>query len=157
MLDDVHWPSTSALIDEACGSTGNALLVSEGPKNDIRVLFVGLYYRGQRRAELEREYPKAYHPIDERGPRFRQLPDNPICTRTLFNYRHGNERDQTDWRPAGRKVDGEHYQPVVNVEYIDSNGATQHNASTRNAGDTTAVWTGRRLQTVHLAAAEENH
>ena len=83
--------------------------------------------------------------------------DNPICTRTLFNYRHGNERDQTDWRPAGRKVDGEHYQPVVNVEYIDSNGATQHNASTRNAGDTTAVWTGRRLQTVHLAAAEENH
>ena len=22
MLDDVHWPSTSALIDEACGSTG---------------------------------------------------------------------------------------------------------------------------------------
>ncbi len=75
-LDDVHWPSTSALIDEACGSTGNALLVSEGPKNDIRVLFVGLYYRGQRRAELEREYPKAYHPIDERGPRFRQLPDS---------------------------------------------------------------------------------
>ena len=76
MLDDVHWPATSALIDEACGSTGNALLVSEGPKNDIRVLFVGLYYRGQRRAELEREYLKVYHPIDERVPRFRQLPES---------------------------------------------------------------------------------
>ena len=48
MLDDTHWPATSALIDEACGITGNALLVGEGPKDDIRVLFVGLYSRGQR-------------------------------------------------------------------------------------------------------------
>ena len=40
MLDDTHWPATSALIDEACGRMGNALLVSEGPKNDIRVLCV---------------------------------------------------------------------------------------------------------------------
>ena len=31
MLDDTHWPATSALIDEACGLTGNALLVAEGP------------------------------------------------------------------------------------------------------------------------------
>ena len=48
MLDDRHWPATSALIDEACGITGNTLLVGEGPKDDIRVLFVGLYYHGQR-------------------------------------------------------------------------------------------------------------
>ena len=76
MLDDTYWPATSALIDEACGSTGNALLVGEGPKDDIRVLFVGLYYRGQRREDLEREYLEIYHPIDERVPRFRQLPDS---------------------------------------------------------------------------------
>ena len=57
MLDDVHWPTTTALIDEACGLTSNALLVGEGPKDDLRVLFVGLYYRGQRRENLEREYP----------------------------------------------------------------------------------------------------
>ncbi len=76
ILDDVHWPATSALIDEACGITGNTLLVSEGPKNDIRVLFVGLYYRGQRREDLEREYLEVYHPIDERIPRFQQLPDS---------------------------------------------------------------------------------
>ncbi len=25
MLDDVHWPTTTALIDEACGLTSNAL------------------------------------------------------------------------------------------------------------------------------------
>ena len=76
MLDDTCWPATSALIDEACGSTGNALLVGEGPKDDLRVLFVGLYYRGQRREDLEREYLEIYHPIDERVPRFRQLPDS---------------------------------------------------------------------------------
>ena len=76
MLEDTRWPATSALIDEACGLTGNALLVGEGPKNDIRVLFVGLYYRGQRRTDLEREYLKVYHPIDERVPRVRQLPDS---------------------------------------------------------------------------------
>ena len=76
MLDDSRWPATSALIDEACGITGNALLVGEGPPDDLRVLPVGLYYRGQRREDLEREYLEIYHPIDERVPRFRQLPDS---------------------------------------------------------------------------------
>ena len=74
MLDDTHWPATSALIDEACGLTGNALLVAEGPPDDIRVLFVGLYYRGQRRPDLEREYLDVYHPINEAIPRQLQLP-----------------------------------------------------------------------------------
>ena len=76
MLDDRHWPATSALIDEACGLMGNTLLVGEGPKHDLRVGFVGLYYRGQRRTDLEREYLEVYHPIDERVPRVRQLPDS---------------------------------------------------------------------------------
>ena len=74
MLDETRWPATSALIDEACGITGNGLMVAEGPKNDIRGLFVGLYYRGQRREDLEREYLEHYHAIDERVPRFRKLP-----------------------------------------------------------------------------------
>ena len=75
-LDDTCWPATSALIDEACGITGNALLVGEGPPDDIRVLFVGLYWRGQRQEDLEREYLEVYHPIDEHVPRVRQLPDS---------------------------------------------------------------------------------
>ena len=78
MLDDTHWPATSALIDEACGITGNALLVGEGPPDDIYVTFVGLYYHGQRRTDLEREYLELYHPIDERVPRVRQLPDSHV-------------------------------------------------------------------------------
>ena len=74
MLDDIRWPAASALIDEACGMTGNGLLVREGSKDDFRVLFVGAYWRGQRREDLEREYLENYHPNDERVPRFRQLP-----------------------------------------------------------------------------------
>ncbi len=76
MLDPTQWPATSALIDEACGTKGNALGIGEGPKDDIRLISAGLYYRGQRHEELEREYLEIYHPIDERVPRFRQLPDS---------------------------------------------------------------------------------
>ena len=76
MLDDTHWPGTSALIDEACGITGNCLAVSEGPKEDIRVLSLGHYSRGERHEEQEREYLEVYHPIDERVPRVRRLPDS---------------------------------------------------------------------------------
>ena len=75
MLDDTRWPATSALLDEACGLTGNALLVGEGPKDDIQNLFVGLYYRGHRRTDLEREYLEVYHPINEGIPRQLQLPE----------------------------------------------------------------------------------
>ncbi len=74
MLDETHWPATSALMDETCGGVGNVLLVAEGPPDDIRVLFVGLYYRGQRRLDLEREYLDIYHPINEAIPRQRQRP-----------------------------------------------------------------------------------
>ena len=76
MLDDVRWPAASALIDEACRIKGNDLMVGEGPKDDVRALFVGVYSRGQRREDLEREYLERYHPIDERVPRFRKLPDS---------------------------------------------------------------------------------
>ena len=76
MLDDACWPATSALIDEACGSMGNALLIGEGTGDDVRVVFAAGYYRGQRREDLERDYLENYHPWDERVPRFRKLPDS---------------------------------------------------------------------------------
>ena len=53
-LDDLRWPAIWALIDEACGLIGNGVIVAEGPKDDLRVRFVGLYYRGERREDLER-------------------------------------------------------------------------------------------------------
>ena len=76
MLDNSRWPGTSALIDEACGLTGNDLIVSEGPKDDVRVLFVGAHCRGQRREDQERDYRDNYYPTDERVPRVRRLPDS---------------------------------------------------------------------------------
>ena len=78
MLDDSRWPATSALIDEACGIQGNALMIREGPKDDVRVFYVGLYYRGERRKDWEREYLEVYHPINEGVPRFRHLPDSRV-------------------------------------------------------------------------------
>ncbi len=76
VLDETLWPATSALIDAACGLQGNGLFVGAGPQDDIRVISSGFYYRGQRHDALEREYLTVYHPIDERVPRLRQLPDN---------------------------------------------------------------------------------
>jgi len=76
MLDDVEYPATSALIDDACGTVGNALLVAEGPPDDIRTQFAGLYYRGQPRDDLAREWLTVYHPINEGVARFVQLSDS---------------------------------------------------------------------------------
>ena len=115
MLDETHWPATSALLDEACGLTGNALLVGEGPPDDTRVTFVGLYYRGQRRLDLEREYLEVYHPINEGIPRLRQLPDGHLVpikdlytaeelkTSRAYNeaYRRGRYQQGVNVRLAG--------------------------------------------------------
>ncbi len=85
MLDDTGWPTTSALIDEACGLTGNDIVVGEGPENDVRILFVGAYCRGQRCEDQELDYLQNYHHTDERVPRLRQLPDNRVVhVRTLL-------------------------------------------------------------------------
>ena len=53
-------------------------MVREGAQADSRVSFVGLYYRGERREDWEREYLEVYHPINEGVARFRQLPDNSV-------------------------------------------------------------------------------
>ena len=121
MLDDALWPATSALIDEACGMHGNALLVGQGPKDDVRALFLGLYYRGERRADWEREYLDIYHPIDESVPRFRQLPDSRLVhTHDLYTaeelktspaYQEGLRRfsGQDGLRARLDGSDGSHY------------------------------------------------
>ena len=77
-LDDTRWPTASRLIDEACGTKGNTLIVGQGPDDDVRVSYVGLYWRGERHEEIEREYLTTYHPLDERIARLRQLPDSRV-------------------------------------------------------------------------------
>ena len=84
-FDDAEWPATSALIDEACGMIGNGLMVGEGFDDAVRIFFARFYFRGQRRQDLEHEYFTVYHPVDERLPRVRQLPDSQILpARDLF-------------------------------------------------------------------------
>lgn len=78
ILDDTHWPETSALIDEACGATGNALLMGEGMGEDAKVLFGRLYYRGEPNVEILQDYLQHYYPHDERLPRLRQLPASQV-------------------------------------------------------------------------------
>ena len=79
MLDDARWPVASSLIDEACGSKGNFLTLSEGTSNsDTEIFRARFCYRGQRRTDLERLYLETYYPLDERIPRIRQLPDSQV-------------------------------------------------------------------------------
>lgn len=78
-FDDALWPRASGLIDEIQGSKGNVLVSGGGAtRNGVRIFFARSCYRGQRHEEHEREYFEVYHPIDERVPRLRQLPDSRI-------------------------------------------------------------------------------
>ena len=77
VLDDVHWPGTSALIDEDCGIRGNMVVAGRGTSHhDVEIHLARLLYRGERNEELEHLYFKEYYARDERVPRFRTLPES---------------------------------------------------------------------------------
>ena len=86
MLDGAYWPVASALIDEACGLHGHVLAVGGGLEDELqgRCGFVGLYQRGQRLVDLEREYFERYFPLDERVPRYRSLADGQLVPTTAL-------------------------------------------------------------------------
>ena len=80
MLDEARWLPTSALIDEALGSTGNHLVFSDPSWNDdIDVLFMRFCYRGEHHRELERRYFETYYPVDDHLPGLRALADGEIA------------------------------------------------------------------------------
>ena len=79
VLDDSHWPETSALIDEACAVKGSALgATAGGPLDKARTLFGWMCSKGQRQTELERQYFVVHYSLDERIPRMRELPDSQL-------------------------------------------------------------------------------
>ena len=79
LFDEANMSATMALIEEACGTTGNDLVVGAGQSRDrCRIIFGRFFYRGERRQDQERTYFGVYHPLDERVPRLRQLPDGHI-------------------------------------------------------------------------------
>ena len=78
-LDEARFPAASALIDEALGAKGNALVFGAGrPAGGVQIFYAGFFYRGQRNRELERKYFEVYYPRDERIPRLRDLPDSQL-------------------------------------------------------------------------------
>ena len=87
-LDDAHWLATAAMIDEACGTAGNVLVVGEGSGDDVHVHFAQYLYRGEPRPDLATEYFDVYHPHDEALPRIRKLPVGKVAhTPALYTER----------------------------------------------------------------------
>ncbi|MDE0149228.1 MAG: helix-turn-helix transcriptional regulator [Rhodospirillaceae bacterium] len=79
VLDDTHWPTCSALIDEACRTKGNILTFARGQSpDDVEIYLAPLYYRGERHHTVERAYFDHYYPQDERIPRLMRLPDSDV-------------------------------------------------------------------------------
>ena len=79
VFDDARWPAASGLIDELCGAKGNFLIFGDGAaEDDVDIFFARFCFRGQRHAEIEREYFEVYHAFDERLPRLRLLPDSQV-------------------------------------------------------------------------------
>ena len=72
-LDDARWPAATALVEEAVGTIGNALIVGEGFDDDVRLHFARFLRRGDSCADLGREYFEIYYPLDEAVPRIRRL------------------------------------------------------------------------------------
>ena len=61
-LDDARWPATGALINEACGAAGRALVVGGGTAGGDRIHFARLLSRGECREGLAREYFEVHYP-----------------------------------------------------------------------------------------------
>ena len=80
MLDDSRWATTSALIDESYRLTDDDQLAREGPLDDVRVIFVGVYCRGQRREDQERDYLGTTTPTTNASRDFGFCPTAAWCT-----------------------------------------------------------------------------
>ena len=108
VLDDSLWPATAALIDEACGTAANGLLVGTGLGADVRVSFAAFHRNGKRRHEQEREYFEHYYPCDERLPRLRRLPDSRVVpARALYTEAElKTSRVYNEWQRAAGNQNG---------------------------------------------------
>ena len=78
-FDETRWGTAFALIDEALATHGSTLVFTDGAfPEDVRSHTFSTWMRGQRHREIERVYLETYHPIDERVPRVRLLPDSKL-------------------------------------------------------------------------------
>ena len=85
-LGEADWSTASGLVDRLCGTKGNVLVHGDGDRTeDVAIDFAMFCHRGQRNRDSEHEYFSVYHPVDERMPRLRRLPDSKVVhCRALF-------------------------------------------------------------------------
>ena len=98
-FDESLFPATSRLIDEACGATGNSLIVGAGAGDSARLSFAVFYRRGERRQDLERDYYRNYFQQDERVPRIARLRDHRLV-RAAGLFRAGELKSSATWNEA---------------------------------------------------------
>lgn len=80
-FDDAGWEAASGLVDRFCGPRGNHLVFGDGAApGEVDIFFARFCYRGERRADLEREYFGEWHAVDERLPRIRRLADGRLAS-----------------------------------------------------------------------------
>ena len=119
-LDGERWPAASKALDEACATVGNSLYVSDTVGPEARIVFSGLYARGERREDLEREYLREYRPRDERRPRLWRLPDGKLVH--IHDVYSAKElRTSATYNEAVRRVQG---QNGLHVRLDGSQGTT---------------------------------
>ena len=84
MLGDAHWRETSALIDDACGTNGDQLVVVDGRSSHDKPewLFDQFHYHGKPAKEMAQDYVENFFRRDERIPRIIRLPDQRLVRAT---------------------------------------------------------------------------
>ena len=88
-LDDAHWVSAAALLNEATGSRGHALGFGEGRSHrDAALFFLRFCWGEERREDYERTYLTNYWHRDERVLRWIRLPESTLVpTPSLYTER----------------------------------------------------------------------
>ena len=119
-LDDARWPEVSALIDAACLSKGNSLVVGKGHSQaDGRILFSRFCKNGEREENAERQYFDLYYPNDERVPCLTRLHNGLLVpTRDLFTAH------QLKTSPVYNEFLRESYQAGLNVRLDGPDGSS---------------------------------
>ena len=99
-FDDTAWPAASGLIDVLCGSQGSFLVTGDGtPADGVDLFHARLCHRGRFRPDWQREYFEVFHPLDERVPRLRRLPDARVVQSAAL-YTDAEKRTSPAWNEA---------------------------------------------------------
>ena len=151
-LDDTHWPVASALIDDAFRAKGHSLVFGRGRTEEGVQIFSARFFRGgERLRESEREYFGVYHPVDERLPLLRLLPDSRIV-RVADLYTDEELRTSPTYNEALAKG---HLQNGLNVRLDGPNGSRI--VWTINDPIDTDGWSSARVESIRRLLPHIRH